>query len=521
LLIACTNVANLLLARATTREREIGVRVALGASRGRIARQLLMESLVIALLGAVFGLAVGKIGLSLLIAYAPPVLPRAAFEIVLDGRAVLVTIFIAVATGIGFGLVPAIQGTRVDLSGAMKQGGRTGGSSHRNLTRSVLVIIEVALALILLSGAGLMIRSLSALSSFDSGFNARGVTVVSVAAVAKKYDTPERRAAFAAALIDGYRALPGVSAVAVTQFLPLQAGGAKTAVSAESGESSADAAIQMSYFSVSPDYFSTLGLRLLRGRLINAADRLGSTPVTVISQSAAEQLYPGLDPIGRRIEVKTPTGTDSQEIVGIISDVKPYDATTDVLPQIYLPFAQVPSLVNNVLLRSAGALPPLAVLRSVVYAVDPNQPVAGVRTFEEILSLIFSQQRFAMMLFSTFSVVALVLATVGIYGVMAFSVSRRTSEFGIRMALGARPGDVMQLIMGQATRLTGAGILLGALGAMATGRFLQSLLYRTEVSDPVVLGGIALLLFGAALLASYIPARRATKVDPIVALRAE
>jgi predicted permease len=521
LLIACTNVANLLLARATTREREIGVRVALGASRGRIARQLLMESLVIALLGALLGLAVGKVGLSLLLTYAPPVLPRAAFEIVLDGRAVLVTICISVATGIGFGLVPAIQGTRVDLSGAMKQGGRSGGSSHRNLTRSALVVIEVALALMLLSGAGLLIRSLSALSTFDPGFNARGITIVGVAAVPKKYDTPEKQAAFAAGLVEGYRALPGVSSVAITQALPLQTGSAAAEVYPEGSETTGNAGTRMSYFSVSPEYFSTLSLRLLRGRLLTAEDRLGSAEVLAISQSAAEQLYPGLDPVGRRVELKLAGRITSREIVGVISDIKPYDATTEILPQVYVPFFQSPSLVNTVLMRFAGPVPPLAAIRQVVYGIDPHQPVAGVYTFEQVLTLIFSRQRFALMLFSTFSVIALILATIGIYGVMAFSVSRRTGEFGVRMALGARPGDVMQLIMGQATRLTGAGILLGALGAMATGRFLQSLLYRTEASDPVVLGGIALLLLGAALLASYIPARRATKVDPIVALRAE
>jgi putative ABC transport system permease protein len=520
LLLACTNVANLLLARATTREREIAVRVALGAGRGRIARQLLVESLVLSLGGALLALGVAKAGLALLLAYAPPVLPRAAFEIVLDARALLVTIVVAVTTGLAFGVIPAIQGTRVNPSDAMKQGGRTAGSSHRNSTRSALVILQVALALMLLAGAGLMLRSLAAVSTFDPGFNAHGITLVGVAADAKKYDTPEKLAAFSEALLQGYRAQPGVTAVAVAQSLPLQ--GAPTAdVTLEGREVVGSTRPLMSLFAVSPDYFQALHQSLRHGRAFTMKDRLDSPSVAILSEAAADQLSPGVDPIGQRISVNVAGKSTAREVVGVVNNIKAYDATMELMPQVYVPIAQAPSGTNNVLLRFVNAAPTAGALRQVVYAADQNQPVAAVLTFDQVLKDVFSRQRFAMMVFSTFAVIAVLLAAIGIYGVMAFSVSRRTAEFGVRIALGAQPRDLMRLILGYATRLVALGAACGVLGALGAAQFLQTLLYRTPPTDPVVLGGITVLLLAVALLASFWPARCATKVDPIIALRSE
>jgi predicted permease len=519
LLIACTNVANLLLARATAREREISVRAALGASRGRIVRQMLVESLVLALAGATIGLGVAKGGLALLLAYAPPALPRQNLEIVLDARAVLVTMTIAVLTGLAFGLVPALQGTRIDLSRAMKHGGR-GGSGPGNGARNGLVVGAVALAVILLTGAGLLIRSFAEIAQFDSGINPHGVLIVSVITSEKSYNTAEKKVAFADAVIERYRALPGGLAVAATQALPITGADFRAAIQVAGRPVPANEAPVTDHFAVTPDYFPVLGIRLIRGRLFTPQDRLGGPAVALLSESAAKQLFPATDPIGQQVAFATEPQL-WREVVGLVSEVRPFDVEHEPLPQSYVPLAQSPFSVLNVLVRPTGPPPTADTLRREIYAVDPKQPIARLFPFDQLIMGVFGRQRFAMMLFVVFSVIALLLAMIGIYGVMAFSVSRRTAEFGVRIALGARSRDVMRLILGQASRLVAGGIVVGLAGALAAGRFIQSMLYHTPAYDPWVLGTIALLLVFAALLAAFVPAWRATKVDPLVALRAE
>jgi putative ABC transport system permease protein len=520
LLLACTNVANLLLARATTRQREISVRSALGATRGRIARQLLLESVVLSLGGALLGLVVAKAGLTALLVYAPSALPRGNFEIVLDSRAVFVTVGLAILTGLGFGLVPAVQSTRVDLTNAMKQGGRGEAGSQRNRTRNVLVVVEVALALVLLAGAGLLIRSFMQFARFDPGFNPHGTLVVGLGLPREKYNTPEKQSAFADAALERYRRMPGVISAAVAQSLPLAGGGMTVGLQVEGRSVPPSEIPTASYFPVSPDFFLTLAIRLVHGRLFSDRDRIGTLPVVVISQSAADQFFPGADPIGQRIALAN-SPQIWREIVGVVTNVRPYDVDQDAWPQVYAPFAQSPSTAINFLVRMTDEAAPKSLLRQQVYAVDPDQPVIGITSFDSVLVRAFSRQRFALMLFATFSAIALLLAMTGIYGVMAFSVSRRTAEFGVRIALGARPTDIVRLILGEAGRVVASGVLLGVLGALVAGRFMESLLYRTPSNDPIVLTGITLLLFAVALIASFLPAWRATKVDPMIALRAD
>jgi predicted permease len=519
LLIACTNVANLLLARATAREREISVRAALGASRTRLVRQMLVESLVLALAGAIIGLGVAKVGLALLLAYAPPTLPRQNLEIVLDLRAVLVTIAIAVLTGLAFGLVPALQGTRIDLSRAMKQGGR-GGSGPGNRTRNGLVIGAVALAVMLLTGAGLLMRSFAEIAQFDSGFNPHGVLIVTVITSEKSYNTAEKKIAFADAVIERYRAMSGGLAVAASQALPITGADFRASIQVAGHPVPANEAPVTDHFAVTPDYFQVLGIRLVRGRLFTSRDRLGGSAVALLSESSAKQLFPATDPIGQQVAFATEPQL-WREVVGIVSDVRPYDVEHEPLPQSYVPLAQAPFPYVNVFLRPTAAPPTAEALRREIYAVDPKQPIARVFPFDQLIMGVFGRQRFAMMLFIVFSVIALFLAMIGIYGVMAFSVSRRTAEFGVRIAMGAQSRDVMRLILGQAGRLVLSGIVVGVAAALGAGRFIQSMLYHTPAYDPWVLGAIALLLVVAALVAAFVPARRATKVDPLVALRAE
>ncbi|HTB80665.1 MAG TPA: ABC transporter permease [Opitutaceae bacterium] len=526
LLIAWTNVANLLLARATTREREICIRMAIGASRWRIARQLLIECLVLVCGGAFLGLLVAKGGLALLLAYAPEALPRPNFEIVVDGRAVAVTFALALLTGLGFGLVSALQGSRVDLNGVLKTGGR-GASGGRHLVRYGLIVAEIALALMLLTGAGLLIRSFARLATFNPGFNPHGIIVVRAMVSGEKYNTPEKQFAFVEAVLSRYQKLSGVTDAAAAQALPIF-GGYNIHLKIAGREMPASDLPVIDYYSVSPDYFRTSEIRLFSGRVFTNEDRAGATPVALISQAAAKQFFPDTDPIGKLISpVSDPSSAPKwREIVGVVADVvsgvNPNDLQSDAPPQIYTPFAQTPYPAFAFIVRANGGAAAFAgILRHAIYNVDPEQPVATLDTYDNLLMGQFSSQKFAMFLFITFSVIALILAAIGIYGVVAFSVSQRTNEFGVRMALGARPGDVFRLVISQGGRIAGYGIAFGVVGALAAERFIKSMLFQTPAYDPLVFGAISLLLVAVALVACLLPARRATKVDPIVALRVE
>ncbi|MES2692520.1 MAG: ABC transporter permease [Verrucomicrobiota bacterium] len=519
LLIACTNVANLLLVRGAAREKEMSVRIALGATRGRIIRQLLVESLLLSLSGAVLGLGVAKVGLKLLLARLPNALPRPPFEIVLDERAVVVALGLAVITGLGFGLVPALQGSRSRRLGAPMPAETGGvlGRAKRHLARHGFVIAEIGLALLLLSGAGLLVRSFARIAAFDPGFNPKGALVVGVPMPREKYEAPGKRLAFMDAVAERFRALPGVSAVGITQSLPLSAEGV-IGLEIEGRDVPASGLAVARPFVVSPEYFGAAEISLLAGRGFAATDRAGAVPVAIVSQSAAAEFFPGIDPLGQRVKLgRGPAAW--REIVGVVADVKPYGVERETTPQIYTTFAQTPSLGAYFIVRAGDSMR-AEVLRQEVYAVDPDQPVM-VERFTALLMRSFARQEFAMMLFAVFSGMALLFAAVGIYSVVAFSVARRTSEFGIRIALGARPVDLFRFVLSEAGKIAACGIAFGVLCTLAVGRVTQAYLDGATVSDPLMFATIAALLFAVALTASLVPARRAMKIDPLHVLRAE
>ena len=521
LLIACANVANLLLARASARRREMAVRATLGGSRGRIARQLLLESLVLALGGGGLGVIVGAWGLKALEALAPANLPRLA-EISLDGRALAVTLGLSLVTGIVFGLVPAWQGSHVDPVEGLKDGGRgaTGGRRGRFI-RDSLVVVEIALALVLLTSAGLLIRSFSRLTAFDPGFVARGALRVVVELPGERYNTDEKRNAFVDALLERYRALPGVTAVGVVQVMPMAGVDVVLGLQVEGRETSPGGSGIINYFAVTPDYFTAAGIPLVRGRSFTARDRVGTTPVMIISPSAAEKYFPGVDPIGQRISVSD--GPQRwREIVGVVGDVKLYGFERDTAPQAYAAYAQRPVGDLNFIIRVGADVAALApALRREVHAIDPGQPVSSIAPLERLLETAFARRRFAMILVGVFSGLALVLAVAGIYSVIAYAASQRTGEFGIRIALGAQRHDIFALVFRHGGRLIALGVTGGALAAFAIARFLESVLYQTSARDPFIFTVIGALMVVIAFLACWLPALRAAKVDPIVALRAE
>ena len=520
LLIACANVANLLLARAHGRLREISIRAALGAGRGRIIRQLLTESLVLALLGGALGVLIAKWGLDVLLAFAPANLPRAK-ELGLDSGALGFTLALSVLTGLVFGVAPAWLATGHNLNETLKEGTRGSTERGRRWFRQGLVIAEVALSLLLLTGAGLLVRSFLKLSAVSPGFEPANATVVALSLPERKYDQPEKQQQFAGQLLDHLQNLPGVQAVGLTQTLPLVGDWVLTfTIEGRPAVAPSDQP-NTNYYAVSPGYFQAMGIRLLRGRLFTERDNAAAPRVAIINETLAARVFPHENPLGRRINISN--GPDAwREIVGIVSDVKQYGVDKETTLQSYEPFAQNPFSNLTAVIRAAGdarALP--NAIRAQVFAVDKDQPVASIRPLEVILADTMSRQRFAMLLLTSFSLVALVIAAVGIYGVMAYAVSQRTNEIGIRMALGATTGDVLHLVLRQGLGVIAAGLAAGLLAAFFAARLVESLLYRTSAHDPLILGGIALTLGAIAFLACLIPARRATRIDPLEALRSE
>jgi len=521
LLIACANIANLLLARATARHREISIRAALGASRARLVRQLLTESVLLALCGGVAGMLFARWGLDALLALAPTSLPRVS-EIHLDRGVLLFSLALSVITGLVFGIAPAWLAARADVGEALKQGSRgsTEGGARGRL-RSALVVIEVTFALMLLGGAGLLARSFLQLAHVDPGFAPENATLLRLSLPEKKYALPEQQTAFADALLERIRTLPGVRTVGLTHSMPL-VGDYVLGFNIEGRPAIAPSDLpNTNYYAVTPDYFRAMGIRLVRGRVFTAQDDAKAPRVAIINETLARQHFPNEDPIGKRINITN--GPDTwREIVGIVGDIKQYGVDKATTNQSYEPFAQVPFSSLNVVIRTDG--PPaalLAAVRPTVYAVDKDQPIGTIRPLEEIMADSIARQRFAMTLLTVFSLVALVIAAVGIYGVMAYSVVQRTGEFGIRMALGAQPRDVLRLVLAQGGKLVGLGLLLGLAATLAASRAMGSMLFHTSAQDPLTLASITLLLGAVALVACLLPANRATKVNPIEALRTE
>ena len=521
LLIACANLANLLLARATARHREISIRAALGAGRGRLVRQLLTESVVLAICGGIAGIILARWGLDGLLALAPTSLPRIS-EIHLDSGVLLFSLALSVVTGIAFGIAPALLAARTDMNEALKQGTR--GSTEggiRGRLRSALVVVEVVFALVLLGGAGLLARSFIQLAHVDPGFNPENATLLRLSLPQRKYAQPEQQTAFANGLLERLKALPGVQAVGLTHSMPLV--GDYVLGFIIEGRPALDPSEEPStnYYAVTPDYFRAMGIRLIRGRLFTAQDDAKAPRVAIINETMARQYFPNEDPIGKRIHITNGPQT-WREIVGIVADIKQYGVDKPTSAQSYEPFAQVPFTSLNVVIRTSGSSAAvLGSLRPAVYAVDKDQPVGTIRPLEEIMAESIARQRFAMTLLTVFSAVALIIAAVGIYGVMAYNVVQRTGEFGIRMALGAQQSDVLRLVLSQGGKLIGLGLVIGLVATLAASYAMRSILFNTSAYDPLTLATITLVLAAVALIACFFPANRATKVNPIEALRTE
>jgi putative ABC transport system permease protein len=519
LLIACANVANLLLARATARQKEIAIRTALGASRGRVTRQLLTESILLALVGGAVGVLLAQWGIGSLLALAPQELPRVK-DVTLDASVLGFTLLVTLLTGVIFGLVPALQSSRVNLNETLKEGGRgTTGGHHR--VRAGLVVSEIALALVLLVGAGLLIRSFYRLQQVNPGFNPSNALAVTVSLPGLKYPQPEQRAAFFTQLIEKVSALPGVLAVGASQTLPIQGDFLLGFIIQGRPPYAPGEDPSTNYYSVTPNYFKSMGIPLLRGREFTEQDRTGATRVAIINEEMAKRYFPDEDPIGKRIHVTQGPET-FREIVGIVGDVKQYGLARPTTLQTYEPSLQAPFSSMTLVVRADGNLVPLGgAIRSQVLAIDKEQPISRIRPLEQVVSESVARQRFSMLLLGIFAGVALILAAVGLYGVMSYSVTQRTHEIGIRTALGAKQTDVLKLVVGQGMVLALTGVGVGLLAAFALTRLMSVLLFGVSATDPLTFVAIPAVLTLVALVACFVPARRATKVDPMIALRYE
>jgi predicted permease len=535
LLIACANVANLLLARAASRRKEVAVRTALGAGRVRIIRQLLTESVMLSVAGGAAGLMLALWGVDLLVTLAPEGTPRLG-EVGLDARVVAFTFGVSLLTGVVFGLAPALHSSKVDPNESLKEGGRGGTeTAGRGRLRSLLVVGEFALALVLLASAGLLVKSFARVLDESPGFDSRGVLTMRLVLPESKYGGYDQHRAFYSNLFARLRALPGVEAVGANNILPLSGSrGSRTFLIEGRPVAQGQPKPEEQLRFVTPGYFEAMRVPLLRGRDFSDRDVNGQTRVALVSRSMAERHWPGEEAVGKRIayagigrgENQTPEWI---EVVGVVGDVKHRGLDLESKPEIYVPVYQplfstrpTPPLSLYVAVRAKGDPAALApALRREVAAVDPEQPLANVRTMEERLAESVAQRRFNMTLLGVFACVALLLAGVGVYGVMAYAVARRTHEIGVRVALGAQRGDVVRLVLRQGMWLALAGVGVGVAGAYAATRLMTGLLYGVSPTDPLTFVGVSALLTAAALLACLVPARRATRVDPMVALRYE
>ncbi|MEK6286650.1 MAG: ABC transporter permease [Acidobacteriota bacterium] len=515
LLVACANVANLLLTRGATRQKEIAIRVALGAGRRRVIQQLLTESTVLALLGGALGLLLALWGIDALRALSPSNLPRIE-EIRIDGRVLGFTLIATLLTGLLFGLAPARQATRIDLQETLKEGGRGSSMSTRRLLRGLLVVSEIALSLILLVGAGLMGRSLLALVSVDPGFRTENLTTMELSLPQYKYPQEHQQAAFFQELLERAESLPGMRSVALTTAVPLSGNEMKTSFTIVGRESAGKNWANMQI--VSPDYFRTMAIPLLKGRPFATSDAKGAPDVVIINEIMARRFWPDQDPLGKQI----PFGDSGPTIVGVVGNVKHTGLQEEHEPGVYFPFLQAPFRSMVLVARADSEAITLAVpLRALVHSIDKDQPVENFSTMEQVLSRSVAQPRFLAILLGVFATLALALAAVGVYGVMSFAVAQRTHEMGIRMALGAQPRDILRLVLGEGMALAVIGVAAGLLGSFAVTRAISGMLYQVSATDPITFIVISLLLTGVALAASFIPARRAMRVDPMVALRHE
>lgn len=518
LLIACANVSNLLLARATTRAREISIRTALGAGRSRLIAQMLTEGFLLAAGGGVLGVLLAQGGLRAAMAYAPSSGPAPT----LDLRVLSFAVAASGLSGLVFGLAPAWFAARTGVQEALKRGARGATESGSRRLRSTLIIGEIALTVVLLALAGLLGRSFLGLARSDPGFVAENATVLRLTLPQKRYPQPAQQAAFAEALLTQIRGLPGVQAAGATHVMPMLSGQGNGFLI--QGRPAPERMPVTSYFAVTPGYFSAMGVRLRRGRLLNDQDSAQAPHVAVINETLARQQFPGEDPLGQRINFEGGESQDWREIVGVVADVAQNAVDRKASAQSYEPFAQQPRPYLNVVIRGAGPMANGAwgaQLRSAVRAVDQDQPVGSILAVGDVLSGGLARPRFTAIMLGTFSALALIIAAIGLYGVMAYNVAQRMSEFGIRVALGAQPIDLVRRVLLDGGKLVAVGWLLGVGAALAAARVVQSMLFQVSPHDPATLAGIGALLGLAAGIACFVPAWRATRVDPVVALRAE
>lgn len=526
LFIASANVANMLMVRAISRQKEIAVRIALGARRSRIVRQLLTESLLLALIGGALGFLVSLWGIAVLVGFSPADIPRIK-EVTADGRVFGFTVAVSLLTGVVFGLVPALQASRPNLNEMLKEGGRSSVVGlGRQRTRSLLVVTEIALSLVLLVGAGLLVRSFLRLQSVSPGFNAEHVLTMRMDLSGPNYKTGTQVRAFQTQLLERARQLPGVLSASTRSFVPIapDAPFAYLLFTIEGMPIEPGNWPVAFQNSVSPDYFKTMMIPVVRGREFDDRDVKESQKVAVINETLARKYFSGEDPIGKRITTDDePYSAESWlTIVGIVGDTKPRSLESEPAAEMYMPFSQATQPFLALMIRTAGDPGSVAsAVRGQVLEMDKNQPVYGIRTLDTILSESVATPRFRTLLMGIFAVVALILAAVGIYGVISYSVTQRTHEIGIRMALGATRGDVLRLVVGQGLTVALIGVTIGIIASIFLTRLLSNLLFSVSATDISTFVSASVLLMMVALLACYIPARRATKVDPMVALRYE
>jgi putative ABC transport system permease protein len=528
LLIACVNVANLTLARSAARQREMAVRAAIGASRSRIVRQLLTESILLAVLGGILGVAACYASFQFIVTLVPAGLPHVG-TFGVDGSVLAFAFGLSIVTGIVFGLAPALGASRVDLTEALKEASAQSGAGRIGRTRSILASAEVAICLVLLIGAALALESLARLTVVRPGFDPRNVLTFAVSLPTEKYDTPAKRTMFFKQAIDRLSALPGVEEAGTINVLPFE-GESDILFSLEGGTGAAPPGepLGADIRIISPDYFRSLRIPLIRGREFTAADDASSPPTVVINEAMAKTFWRDTNPIGQQIWIGKPMGPAQSEpaprkIVGIVGDTR--SSTLSDIPSaaMFIPYSQTKwnDEASFLVRMRAAPLFSIPTVREVLHSVDPSEPLTQIQTMEQVVTSSLNDWRFHAILFGVFGALALVIAAVGVYGVISYSVAQRTHEIGVRMALGAERRNILRLVIGQGLALAGIGIAVGLGAAFGLTRLMASLLYGVSASDPLTFAGVAISLVMVALAASYVPARRAMKVDPMVALRYE
>ncbi|HEX5883942.1 MAG TPA: ABC transporter permease [Pyrinomonadaceae bacterium] len=520
LLIACTNVANLLLARATVRRREISIRIALGAGRGRLIQQFLSEGLLLSLIGSAMGIALAWWSMSLLGKIAFPFLPRSQ-EIRIDSRVLLFTLAVSILTSVVFGLIPSLQAGKTDVQETLKEGGNTmSAGSVGGWLRPILVVVEVAAAVVLLIGAGLMIRSILRIREVEPGLKPQNLLTAKLTLPREKYKDAESAIRFHQQVIERVRNLPGVESAGLTSHLPIEERGYNGNISVEGKTYPPNESPLVEFRAVSEDYFQSAGIPLLRGRLFSKRERDDTQPVIVINETMAKQIWPGEDPIGKRL------GDDSKPtVIGVVGDVKNYGLLNKPAPEMYAPYTLKnfwPDMRWNMRLLVRSTLDDASIAAAVrreVQAVDPAQPIYAVQTMKLVIENTVRDKSLNTTLLTVFAGVSLLLAVIGVYGIMSYTVAQHTREIGIRMALGARPSSILKLIMGRGLVLVGVGAAIGVFASLGLTRFIENMLFGVTPTDPLTFVAIVALLGLVALLACLIPAQRAMRVDPIVVLR--